>query len=360
MNNEEEAINYPPERVTNAVTAYYHLPPIWVGEDPFANNAAPTKSALEKEILTRKLSAGIQAWVHKDGLFIFDFSNWNPGSSVVIPLVKSEPGKKMPKPLAEANQKAVLHVYRRVEVMNAHLACLNTALGLCEKRALPVGQVISPSEHINIHRTAAGTWWFGLNPYWSPIHAYIAAQRGVTDHTSEHKQRQLIAIESVEKSFELLDDLLDCSATDSPKLVTLLLQSVKAYREHDFSGSLIISWTVLEKLVSDLWNGLIEENRVRGGGQDQTTFINSERKKRLEGKDYTASVRIEFLSLLNEISLEMYTDLNKIRSTRNDWLHHLEVADDRSASLAIQAAQRLLLQVTGININLTISHSIEF
>lgn len=349
------------ERITNAIAAYYHVPPVWIGEDPFKTDTMPRVSTLQKEAFSKSYPAGINVWVQRDGLFIFDFSKWEPGSPVPIPAVKTEPGKRMPKILSDAHDQAILHVYRRVEVMNAHLACLNTAISTCEKKSLPVGQVINPSEYLNVHRTAVGTWWFGLNQYWKPIHAYIAAHRSFTGHPQSQGQRNIIEMQSVSHSFDLLEQLLQSPFSDSMTLITLLLQSVKSYGEHDFSSSLIISWTVLEKLVSNLWEKMVESNRRQGEPPSEVVFINDGRKKRLlEGRDYSASVRIEMLSLMKMIDLEMYDNLNKVRNARNDWLHSLEAADDEISSLAIQTAQRLLKQITGIGINLSISHGIEF
>ena len=139
----------------------------------------------------------------------------------------------------------------------------------------------------------------------------------------------------------------------------ILLQSVKSHGEHDFSTSLTMSWTMLEKLVSAIWGKMLEDNKSRVEGDATISFIGSDRKKKLRGRDYTASARIEILSLLGHMNIKMYDDLNKVRTSRNDWLHNFEQVDENLASLAIQTAQRLFEQVAKIKLSLTISRSIS-
>jgi hypothetical protein len=106
---------------------------------------------------------------------------------------------------------------------------------------------------------------------------------------------------------------------------------------------------------------MVESDRRHGHPNGEAVFINDVRKKKLlEGREYSASVRLELLSLMKIIDLEIYDNLNKVRTARNEWLHRLEVADERVGALAIQTAQRLLEQTTGIKINLSISCGIEY
>ena len=104
---------------------------------------------------------------------------------------------------------------------------------------------------------------------------------------------------------------------------------------------------------------MLEDNKSRVEGDVTISFIGRDRKKKLQGRDYTASVRIEILSLLGHMNIKMYDDLNKVRISRNDWLHNFEQVDENLASLAIQTAQRLFEQVAKIKLSLTISLSIS-
>ena len=112
---------------------------------------------------------------------------------------------------------------------------------------------------------------------------------------------------------------------------------------------------MLEKLVSTIWGKMLEDNKNRVEGDATISFIGSDRKKKLRGRDYTVAVRIEILSLLGHMNIKMYDDLNKVRTSRNDWLHNFEQVDENLASLAIQTAQRLFEQVAKIKLSLTVS-----
>lgn len=343
---------------TNVTAGYYHVPPLWIGEDPFKEGRSPDDHEIHIEVIRRSCKNGIEIRVCRDGLFIFDFTKWNPGASVTIPSYKREPGKRVPPNVLAAHDKAGQAIYRRVEVMNSHLACLNTAIALRGKLALPIGQEISPSDCLVPIRVSSGEWGLELNPFWPPMHAYVAKHWGSS--RSSTRPRTVIEVSIVQASFDMLDKLMASPLQDSMMLAALLLRSAKSYGEHDFSGSLIVSWMVLEKLVSVLWSNLIEKNRRRGKPQDDTIFINGERKTKLEGRDYSASVRVEILSLMAEIDLEMYSNLNEIRKSRNDWMHELEAANDKAATLAIRTAQQLFEDLTGIRLSPTLSYSLSY
>jgi hypothetical protein len=72
-----------PPRYTSAVTAYYHIPPIWVGETPSDRESQHLqRTHLAKDVYQQEFTSGIRVRVRRDGLFIFDFSLWAPGSPV--------------------------------------------------------------------------------------------------------------------------------------------------------------------------------------------------------------------------------------------------------------------------------------
>ena len=350
-----------PGRVTNASVAYYHLPPVWIGSDPFKEGANPSRHSLSEVVFTKTLPSKIRLQVCRDGLFIFDFTDWGPGNPVSMPEWKSSPGEKTPRTLQDAEKKAEEHVYRRVEAMNVHLACLNSAISTCQLMAMPIGQVVSPSDCLNIQGSNGERWETELNPYWSPMHAYVTLQRRLLSEGSTQSRRShVLPMQTIEKSFETFEALVGSNVPECLTMSAILLQSAKSYGEHDFSTALTMSWTVLEKLVSALWEKMLEDNRSRVEGHAAIPFIGGDRKKKLQGRDYTASVRIEVLSLLGHINIEMYNDLNKVRTSRNDWLHNFEQVDEILAALAARTAQRLFEQVIKVKLSLTISRSISY
>ena len=260
------------------------------------------------------------------------------------------------KRLMELAQKETVNVYKRIEVMNGHLACLNSALKTCQKKSWPICQVINAGEYLKVDKTRDGIYKFHFLSSQSPTHAYIEKFRSTTDKPTVFHTRQMVTLKTVRESFRLLDSIMKTPVPDSLKLVTMLLQSAKAYRDHDLSGSLILSWTVLEKLISIIWDKMLEDNREREEGGVKFNFINGKRKEKLNGNDYSASTRIEILSLLNLIDMDLYTKLNKIRKIRNAWLHNLGQVSSADASLALVTGQKLFSDLATVKIALNISH----
>ncbi|MGP0593566.1 hypothetical protein ACTRXD_13675 [Nitrospira sp. T9] len=354
-------------------TAYYHCPPVWVEADPFIGCQNPPVSTQREEVFKKSLASGIRVVVSRDGLFVFDFNDWLPRAEMPdlnfddildnsIPPITSKMVMQNPKfqRFMEVSQQEVANVYRRVEVMNAHLACLNTALQTCQKESWPILQFISAGEYLKVDRGQDEIRRLNLIASHSPYHAYIEKFRSTTDTPTECPTRQLVTIQTVEKSFEILDSIIKSPIPDSLKLVTMLLQSARAYRDHDFSGSIILSWTVLEKLISIIWDKMLKDNKEREEEGTKIDFIDSKREKKLKGSLYSASTRIEILSLLNRINKALYTELNKIRKVRNAWLHNLGQVESEDASHGLVTSLKLFSEISLVKISLNISHQTTF
>jgi hypothetical protein len=171
------------------------------------------------------------------------------------------------------------------------------------------------------------------------------------------KRRISVSVETVGKSFLLLQKILDSPHKNICDLVELLYKSVYNYTIHQFSESLILCWAICESLLNIVWNQYVEDERSqvnRAGMQQGVTRINNNRKKRLEGIDFTASMKSEVLELSHRLSHDLFCNLNKVRKTRNDWLHSLKDVTDDDASHAIKTTRDFLERVTNIDIQLQI------
>jgi hypothetical protein len=91
-------------------------------------------------------------------------------------------------------------------------------------------------------------------------------------------------------------------------------------QDHDYPRSLITAWTIIERLLDLKWSEYMKGHRKVTIEGEEISFINSDRLKKLEGRDYTASVRTEVLSLLGILSFEVYKDMENIRKVRNGWM----------------------------------------
>lgn len=107
-----------------------------------------------------------------------------------------------------------------------------------------------------------------------------------------------------------------------------------------------------------LWANYIEDKTfVIDGTGTRTKVINRERKQTLSGRDYTASVISEILTLAGQLNNDTYIKLAKARKVRNSWLHNLTSISSMMAAECIQTAQTLVKEVSGIELLVNLSHS---
>jgi hypothetical protein len=67
-----------------------------------------------------------------------------------------------------------------------------------------------------------------------------------------------------------------------------------------------------------------------------------DRKKKLLGRDYTASVMVEMLELHGQLTGSLYKNLEIARKARNNWAHDMAVPTTGDVWACQQAIQELL------------------
>lgn len=336
--------------------AYFHLPPIWVGAAP--EGAIPRQAtALMGVIHTQTLSMGIKVEVCRDGIFIFDFSDWPNGCPITIPAYTAEKGKPVPGAVAQAGVTATTHRYNCLAVMNTHLASLSTSWSRVQKTHMPLQQVVTPASHFSVAWSGSHRYLNGVSAQ-DPNLAYVAASIDFGHDLRNPRRRSVMSLDTVTHSLSLLDKILTDQAGDLQLMVKQLYLAAFQYSEHDFATALTLAWTVSEKLLRTRWHEYIKE---QGEEHDATgkplRILNSDRRKSLHGTAYTASIISEVLSLAGILDHDLYTKLASSRNARNKWLHNLAPISDRMAAEAIQTAQQFIKEVCGIDLSISLSHS---
>ena len=99
------------------LVAYYHWPTVWVDSPPPISDREADLGAISQVVYRENLAAGLGVQVLREGMFIFDFSGWPPGKAPDFS------GPDIPEfhALRETT-------WKRVAILNTHLACLHTAL----------------------------------------------------------------------------------------------------------------------------------------------------------------------------------------------------------------------------------------
>ena len=337
---------------TSAITAFYHIPPVWVGEIPNDGELErENASNFTKEVYRKELSSRIRVRVRQDGLFIFDFSKWKPGSAIKMPIFTPKNSGKKVDPFS-AIEKDMLHVYNRVQAMNAHLACLTTTLLSCQKVVWGIQQIITPSDYLSLHDFDDDSKLPELKLNWSKIHDYIW-RRGISGENKLKRIHQY-QLHTIEESFNLFDSIITSHTKGILPIINLIYNSAIRYSEHDFTNSLILSWTACEALIKILWRKFIDTElaeTINRGTSIANNLIN-----KLRNYDSISNIS-DMLSIHDITLLDLYDSINKSRRSRNHWLHNLKGVSSKEASKSIVVSQNLLNYIAEIKLNIPIKYS---
>lgn len=135
---------------------------------------------------------------------------------------------------------------------------------------------------------------------------------------------------------------------DVATLAELLLHALYLHESGKYEASHIAAWTIAERCLHERWKTHLHElDNQHTTPESEEKFINSKRKQTLTGRDFTASIVSEFLSLSGLLPFDKYKLASRVRQTRNDWLHKLHTIDSADAAEAIVLAQ-FLLRETGV------------
>ena len=328
-----------PDRVNAVVEGYYRIPAVWVGSAP-ENPAVDTGISLMREVAHKEaLKCGIHAYAMRNGLFLFDFLRSRIAGVVRVPGYEHPTSLpyKPPRAHAEAGVRAEQVSLLRAQIMNVHQACLIS------------------SEYVKRHRSAAMgfpvTAWSTMQSisiahpisYHDDIEDVRSLARNVLDGkyapTVTPRQRRVLETDVVAHSFEALDHILNLENGRYVPIVEAAYQSACRSVELRFGESIAIGWTVCEQLVSEEWKQLLTS---RNPNRDKSARLSRERKKKLLGRDYTASVMVEMLELYGRLTGSLYKNLETARKARNNWAHDMVVPTGDAISACQQAIQELL------------------
>lgn len=331
--------------------AYYHSPILYVGQAPEQDaDGNVDVQRLGDEVYRAILTVGIAVRVLREGRFIFDFSNWRQETA------KSEPEKSNFANIASTTLK-------RVSILNAHLACLYTAL-FRQQKTFPHLMVVEPSQVISMRSLDDATGssndvlvgWLST----AQFPKTYSEHRPVWNDPRVAGRMIIINTSTIDKSFHLLNAILENSNSDAILLADLFMRASKSLEDHNYSLSLITSWTITEKVLQSRWEKYLDSQREREIDNVKTTFINKERKKTLIGRDYSASVVSEILSLAGILPFELYKDMQVIRKVRNNWIHSLAPVSMEMASLSLKVTATILYLFERIYLTFPIAPSFHY
>ena len=328
-----------PDRVNAVVEGYFRIPAVWIGSAP-ANPAVETGMLLGRQIVYKAtLSCGIDAYAMRNGLFLFDFLRSRIGEVVRVPgyerpaTLPYTPPRSYSVAEAKAEQVSLL----RAQIMNVHQACLISSEYVVKCRSAAMGFPITAWSTLHS---------LGIThpvPYHDDVEGVHALAMNVLDGKYASAfvpgQRRVLEVEVVANSFESLDTVLSLEGGRYIPIVEAAYQSACRSMELRSGESLAIGWTACEQLVSDEWKQLLASNDV---GRPDGAKITRDRKKKLLGRDYTASVMVEMLELHGRLTDGLYKNLEIARKARNNWAHDMAIPSGGDTFACQQAIQELL------------------
>ncbi|MCR1795900.1 hypothetical protein, partial [Leptospira sp. id769339] len=114
---------------------------------------------------------------------------------------------------------------------------------------------------------------------------------------------------------EIFDNLKNtlnilCENLGYVSILSVLSSALDNYKHKLYSETVIISWSIIEYFINKDWDTLVQRYRSQGR-------LDSNRKDKMESRDYTASVKSNILEMNGLIAYEDYQKMNKIRKARN-------------------------------------------
>jgi hypothetical protein len=138
-----------------------------------------------------------------------------------------------------------------------------------------------------------------------------------------------------------------------------LAKSLSEYKIGNYPISLVNAWFVCEREISDRWQVFVSSRAKTY--DDNRERINSERRKFLTGRDFTASVMSNILELIDVLTNEDLQTLDEIRRARNNIAHNLngKNCDAKICRSAIEIASHLVLEKELFQLQLNFSYSLS-
>ena len=345
-----------PDRISPKVEGYFRIPAIWIEQSvEHLSGRFERLTAHHDTIVQMNLSCGIEVRALRDGTFLFDFSKFSLAPTVIIPgyqIPSSSIGHRIPPDHTKNEELAETYALIRSQILNVHQACLTTAESVLKRRSATMGfPVTSWNTNKLISLDDIPQYFNDSEDVHSIARNFLNNRLG--PHNFSEVPRRILEKDVVEKSLLLLDNILSKMDIKLIRIVESIYLSESRRSERRLGEAIMLAWNSCEQLISILWKNYLRSADDR---ENNKHVINKERFKKLVGRDYTASVRIEFLHLLGIIDKDQYRKIEIARKARNKWAHEMKDAKDSEIHISIRAAESILLTHLHIHIFVNTSH----
>lgn len=274
---------------------------------------------------------GVPIAVRGDGAVIFNFAATERFTGPAVPGYQPAYGEKMPDDVIKAQEQRTAVAYARLEYMNAWLAGYMGGMSTIQAHAIITPPPVDPLNHLKaVLRN--GIWLVYDNK--QRVISGPDEARPVKPDVFDHACNTLFA---AERAF----------GSDFAAALALFQQSSYQYRIHQFPSAHLSAWSLSEQVLNAMWK---KYQREASEGPDARTAISKKRRELLNGRDYTASIITQVLSLAGRLSDERLDKLDQARRDRNAFAHSLVAISGDAAQNAITVASEMLSDLLAIRL----------
>jgi hypothetical protein len=240
--------------------------------------------------------------------------------------------------LGDAHFESILLAMRkRVQVINAFALCLHSATVQLDNLATE-GFRVTHEDLVHFDSLERGFGGPGL--------ARLPVVPGV-GYVVPANRHGVCSADVIHRACTLLDYVLLSKYANALELSALMNHALTACKGHDFELAVVTAWTVCEVLLDTRWREYTERQSTAQG-----LPINRKRREVWAGRDFSASVVVEVLTLAGAIPAELKPTIDDVRRKRNRWIHGISNASYRDGTQAIELACDMLREVIKLELHL--------
>lgn len=320
----------------NVVMGLVIQPAVWLGRRPTGLDGGGVISGFRDDVFHGRLQCGLEARATVDGVVLFDFSAWPPGA-MEGHVGGIQEGLRNRLLALNAYLAGFFTEFRRQHDQGPHLMAAN-AQELITTHSLDPELLGSRDDTVShlIGVVDSSTYERGKPP--------AEDRRLLRSH--------MVSAAVVEAAFARLDALLDGPDLSRAEMADLLLRASRAHQNFVPHSALIEAWAIAERVLRLQWDhekpGLAHPVR----SEPRLAGLNARARNSLDAPRPRIAHVAAALHKLGVVSSATYAQLDNPRNARNGWMHGLDPVDLSAAGASLTAAQTLLRDHQGVDLEL--------
>lgn len=284
---------------------------------------------------------GVPIAVRGDGAVIFDFAATERFAGPAVQGYQPTYGERMPDDVIKAEEQRTAVGYARLEYMNAWLAGYMSGMSTIQAHGIITPPPVDPLNHLKAELQ---------NGIWLVYDSKLKVISGLVEAS-------LVKSEVFDYACNALSAAKRVFGDNFAAVLALFQQSSYQYRVHQFLSAHLIAWSLSEQVLNAMWK---EYQHEVSEGPDARTAISKKRRELLNGRDYTASIITQALSLAGRLSDERLSKLDQARRDRNAFAHSLAAIGSDAAQNALTVASEMLSDLLAIRLSPQLSNTFWF